>query len=88
MPEYVVDFSEFSKVLDELLNKTYSKDKPVQATESDVVSKYKKLYEASIKIENLKERRSRLEQRIATCNDSIAIVDMQIEELNKLFTTN
>lgn len=85
MPEYVVDFSEFSKVLDELLNKTYGQEKPVQTTKSDVVGKYKKLYEASL-IETLKQRRATLEKQVAAYNHSITIIDSQIEELNKLFT--
>ena len=86
MPEYVVDFTEFSKILDELLTKTYSQKKPAQTTESDVVSKYKKLYEASIKIESLKQKRATLEKQVAAYNESIANIDSQIEELNKLFT--
>lgn len=85
MPEYVVDFSEFSKVLDELLNKTYGKDKSVETSESDIVSKYKKLYESSVKIESLKQRRATLEKQVAAYNESIANIDSQIEELNKLF---
>ena len=86
MPEYVVDFSEFSKVLDEILNKAYGKEKPAQTTESDVVSKYKKLYEASIKIYHLRQRRAKLQKQVADYNEVIANIDSQIEELNKLFT--
>lgn len=85
MPEYVVDFTEFSKILDELLTKTYGQEKPTQTSESDIVSKYKKLYEASVKIESLKQRRATLEKQVATYNESIANIDSQIEELNKLF---
>ena len=86
MPEYVVDFTEFSKVLDELLNKTYSNSKTVETAESDIVGKYRKLYEASVKVETLKQRRTMLEKQVSAYNDSITIIDSQIEELNKLFT--
>jgi uncharacterized protein YlxW (UPF0749 family) len=86
MPEYVVDFSEFSKVLDELINKTYTNYKSVEPAESDIVGKYRKLYEASVKVETLKQRRTMLEKQVAAYNESIASIDSQIEELNKLFT--
>ena len=86
MPEYVIDFSEFSKVLDELLSKTSPEPKVKAEAESDMISKYKKLYEASIEIETLKKRRDEYEKYVTYYSECVQNVNSKIEELNKIFT--
>ena len=82
---FVVDFS---YMLDELITKSVrqSESKAKAKPKSDIVNKYKTLYEASVKIENLEQRRDVLKKQIAAFNASLANIDEQIEELNKLFS--
>ena len=86
MPEYVIDFSEFSKVLDELLSKTSPNTKSESEPKSDMISKYKKLYEASVRIEELRNRRVETVQYIDAYKTKLKSIDDQIDELNKLFS--
>ena len=86
MPEYVVDFSEFSKIIDELLSKTNSSPSPEPEIKSDMINKYKQLYEASIKIEDLKNKRAETIKYIDSYNVKLKSIDSQIAELNKLFS--
>ena len=84
MPEYVVDFSEFSKIVDELLSKR--KVNPDPESKSDMINKYKQLYEASIKIEDLKNKRAETIKYIDAYNVQLKSINSQIDELNKLFS--
>lgn len=84
MPEYVVDFSELSKIVDELLSKR--KASPEPEIKSDMINKYKQLYEASIKIEDLKNKRAETIKYIDAYNVKLKSIDSQIAELNKLFS--
>ena len=84
MPEYVVDFSEFSKIVDELLSKR--KVNPDPEIKSDMINKYKQLYEASIKIEDLKNKRAETIKYIDAYNVQLKSINSQIDELNKLFS--
>lgn len=84
MPEYVVDFSEFSKIVDDLLSKR--KVNPDPEIKSDMINKYKQLYEASIKIEDLKNKRAETIKYIDAYNVQLKSINSQIDELNKLFS--
>lgn len=55
------------------------KSKTEQSSQSDLTAKYKKLYEASVSVETLKNRREALAKAIVK-------IDLEIEELNKLFS--
>jgi hypothetical protein len=62
-----------------MLDKLEDKPKAEQSSQSDLTAKYKKLYEASVNLETLKYRREALEKAIVK-------IDLEIEELNKLFS--
>jgi predicted RNase H-like nuclease (RuvC/YqgF family) len=80
MPTWTVDFKDLQNTIDEMF-KSRMEDKPEteQSSQSDLTAKYKKLYEASISLETLKNRREALLQAIVK-------IDLEIEELNKLFS--
>ena len=86
MSTWTADFKDFQSIIDEIIGKIDGKTHVIESNESDLVNKYKKLYEASVRIENLKQRRESLHKTVMSYNDSIAVIDAQIEELNKLFT--
>jgi hypothetical protein len=62
-----------------MVSKLEDKPKAEQSSQSDLTAKYKKLYEASVDLETLKNRREALEKAIVK-------IDLKIEELNKLFS--
>jgi hypothetical protein len=62
-----------------MVSKLEDKPKAEQSSQSDLTAKYKKLYESSIDLETLKNRREALEKAIVK-------IDLKIEELNKLFS--
>ena len=80
MPTWTVDFKDLQNTIDEIF-KSRMEEKPEteQSSQSDLTAKYKKLYEASISLETLKNRREALLQAIVK-------IDLEIEELNKLFS--
>jgi len=51
-----------------------------------MINKYKKLYEASVKLENLKKQRADTVKYIDRYNDILKSIDNKIDELNKLFS--
>jgi predicted RNase H-like nuclease (RuvC/YqgF family) len=62
-----------------MVSKLEDKPKAEQSSQSDLTAKYKKLYEASVDLETLKNRREALSKAIVK-------IDLEIEELNKLFS--
>ena len=80
MPTWTVDFKDLQNTIDEIF-KSRMEDKPEneQSAQSDLTAKYKKLYEASVSLETLKNRREALVKAIVK-------IDLEIEELNKLFS--
>jgi len=80
MPTWTVDFKDVQSTIDEIF-KSRIEDKPKaeQSSQSDLTAKYKKLYEASVDLETLKNRREALAKAIVK-------IDLEIEELNKLFS--
>jgi hypothetical protein len=62
-----------------MVSKLEDKPKAGQSSQSDLTAKYKKLYEASVDLETLKNRREALSKAIVK-------IDLEIEELNKLFS--
>lgn len=80
MPTWTVDFKDLQDTIDEIF-KSRMEDKPEteQSAQSDLTAKYKKLYEASVSLETLKNRREALAKAIVK-------IDLEIEELNKLFS--
>ena len=80
MPTWTVDFKDLQNTIDEIF-KSRMEEKPEteQSAQSDLTAKYKKLYEASVNLERLKNRREALLKAIVK-------IDLEIEELNKLFS--
>ena len=80
MPTWTVDFKDLQNTIDEIF-KSRMEEKPEteQSSQSDLTAKYKKLYEASVSLETLKNRREALAKAIVK-------IDLEIEELNKLFS--
>ena len=80
MPTWTVDFKDLQNTIDEIF-KSRMEEKPEneQSAQSDLTAKYKKLYEARVSLETLKNRREALLQAIVK-------IDLEIEELNKLFS--
>ena len=80
MPTWTVDFKDLQNTIDEIF-KSRMEEKPEteQSSQSDLTAKYKKLYEASVSLETLKNRREALVKAIVK-------IDLEIEELNKLFS--
>ena len=78
MTAWTIDFTDLKNTIDEMLDKLEDKPKAEQSSQSDLTAKYKKLYEASVNLETLKYRREALEKAIVK-------IDLEIEELNKLF---
>jgi hypothetical protein len=62
-----------------MVSKLEDKPKAEQSSQSDLTAKYKKLYEASVDLETLRNRREALAKAIVK-------IDLEIEELNKLFS--
>ena len=80
MPTWTVDFKDVQNTIDEIFkSRIEDKSKAEQSSQSDLTAKYKKLYEASISLETLKNRREVLAKNIVK-------IDLEIEELNKLFS--
>ena len=79
MTAWTIDFTDLKNTIDEMVSKLEDKPKAEQSSQSDLTAKYKKLYEASIDLETLKNRREALEKAIVK-------IDLEIEELNKLFS--
>jgi uncharacterized coiled-coil DUF342 family protein len=80
MPTWTVDFKDLQNTIDEIFkSRTEDKPKAEQSSKSDLTAKYKKLYEASVDLETLRNRREALEKAIVK-------IDLEIEELNKLFS--
>jgi hypothetical protein len=89
MPTWTVDLKDLQDTIDDIFKRRMEErifkgrmeDKPKaeQSSQSDLTAKYKKLYEASISLETLKNRREALAKAIVK-------IDLEIEELNKLFS--
>jgi uncharacterized coiled-coil DUF342 family protein len=79
MTAWTIDFTDLKNTIDEMVSKLEDKPKAEQSSQSDLTAKYKKLYEASVDLETLKNRREALEKAIVK-------IDLKIEELNKLFS--
>ena len=79
MTAWTIDFTDLKNTIDEMLDKLEDKPKAEQSSQSDLTAKYKKLYEASVSLETLKNRREALAKNIVK-------IDLEIEELNKLFS--
>ena len=79
MTAWTIDFTDLKNTIDEMVSKLEDKPKAEQSSQSDLTAKYKKLYEASIDLETLKNRREALEKAIVK-------IDLKIKELNKLFS--
>jgi predicted RNase H-like nuclease (RuvC/YqgF family) len=88
MPTWTVDFKDLQSTIDEMIRKLEDKPKTKneQSSKSDLVDKYKKLYQASLKIERLTESKQDCLKEISFYNETIAKIDLEIEELNKLFS--
>ena len=81
----VFDLSDLMKAFDDMF--AGANLEPVkESTESDMISKYKKLYEASVKLENLKKQRTETVKYIDRYNEILESIDSKIDELNKLFS--
>lgn len=81
----VLEFSDLIKAFDDMF--AGANPEPVeQSTESDIVSKYKKLYEASVKLQNLKNEQERVAGLVAAYQQKLENLNNQIDELNKLFS--
>ena len=80
MPTWTVDFKDLQNTIDEIF-KSRMEEKPEteQSAQSDLTAKYKKLYESSVNLETLKNRREALLKAVVK-------IDLEIEELNKLFS--
>ena len=81
----VFDLSDLMKAFDDMFAGA-NPETVEQSTESDIVSKYKKLYEASVKLENLKKQRADTVKYIDRYNEILESIDSKIDELNKLFS--
>lgn len=79
MTAWTIDFMDLKKTIDEMVSKLEDKPETEQSSQSDLTAKYKKLYEASISLETFKNRREALAKAIVK-------IDLEIEELNKLFS--
>jgi len=95
----VIDLTEMMNVLNDMMNaanpqasqksKSEWQEKYENSTtnpESDMINKYKKLYEASVKLENLKKQRADTVKYIDRYNEILESIDSKIDELNKLFS--
>lgn len=79
MTAWTIDFTDLKNTIDEMVSKLEDKPKAEQSSQSDLTAKYKKLYEASVDLETLRNRREALAKAIVK-------IDLEIEELNKLFS--
>lgn len=81
----VFDLSDLMKAFDDMF--AGANAEPVkQSNESDMISKYKKLYEASVKLQNLKNEQERVAGLVAAYQQKLENLNNQIDELNKLFS--
>ena len=81
----VFDLSDLMKALDDMFTGT-NLEPTKESTESDIVSKYKKLYEASVKLQNLKNEQERVAGLVDAYQQKLENLNNQIDELNKLFS--
>jgi predicted RNase H-like nuclease (RuvC/YqgF family) len=88
MPTWTVDFKDLQSTIDDMISKLEDKPKTKneQSSKSDLVDKYKKLYQASLNIERLTESKQDCLKEISFYNETITKIDLEIEELNKLFS--
>ena len=95
----VIDLTEMMNVLNDMMNaantqtsqksKSEWQEKYENSTtnpESDMINKYKKLYEASVKLENLRNQRVQTVKYIDMYKEILKGIDSKIDELNKLFS--
>ena len=95
----VIDLTEMMNVLNGMMNaanpqtsqksKSEWQEKYENSTtnpESDMINKYKKLYEASVKLENLRNQRVQTVKYIDMYKEILKGIDSKIDELNKLFS--
>ena len=81
----VFDLSDLMKAFDDMFAGA-NPELVEQSNESDIVSKYKKLYEASVKLQNLKNEQERVAGLVAAYQQKLENLNNQIDELNKLFS--
>lgn len=81
----VFDLSDLMKAFDDMFTGANS-ESVKESTESDMVSKYKKLYEASLTLQNLKNEQERVSGLIAAYQEKLENLNSQIDKLNKLFS--
>ena len=81
----VFDLSDLMKAFDDMFTGT-NLEPTKESTESDIVSKYKKLYEASVKLQNLKNEQERVAGLVTAYQQKLENLNNQIDELNKLFS--
>ena len=79
MTAWTIDFTDLKNTIDEMVSKLEDKPKAEQSSQSDLTAKYKKLYEASISLETLKNRREPHLQAIVK-------IDLKIEALPHITT--
>ena len=95
----VIDLTEMMNVLNDMMNaanpqtsqksKSEWQEKYENSTtnpESDMINKYKKLYEASVKLENLRNQRVQTVKYIDMYKEILKGIDSKIDELNELFS--
>lgn len=81
----IFDLSDLMNAFDGLLTAT-NPEAAKESTESDMVRKYKQLYESSVKIEELRNIRVEIVRYIDAYKTKLKSIDSQIDELNKLFS--
>ena len=81
----VFDLSDLMKAFDDMFAGA-NPELVEQSNESDIVSKYKKLYEASVKLQNLKNEQERVAGLVDAYQQKLENLNNQIDELNKLFS--
>ena len=81
----VFDLSDLMKAFDDMFTGANS-ESVKESTESDMVSKYKKLYEASLTLQNLKNEQERVAGLVAAYQEKLENLNSQIDKLNKLFS--
>ena len=81
----VFDLSDLMKAFDDMFTGANS-ESVKESSESDMVSKYKKLYEASLTLQNLKNEQERVAGLITAYQEKLENLNSQIDKLNKLFS--
>ena len=69
----VLEFSDLIKAFDDMFTGANS-ESVKESTESDMVSKYKKLYEASLTLQNLKNEQERVAGLVAAYQEKTDII--------------